>query len=196
MPIPLNLAQGQIANSHADVNRLYHHFRSQGHEGVITKQLEAPYCLGGRDPNWLKRKPELTLDLVLLGATFAVTTNTGAAFGSWIIAARDAQAYVDVGDVDGVDQVRDAQICDEIILNNLLTGRTIERKRSEGTRIGVELRPLIVVTVLIQGIQKDSTGNLTLRHPRIAVVRTDKRPEEANSMQDIRDIAFSQAYNE
>jgi ATP-dependent DNA ligase len=100
-----------------------------------------------------------------------------------------------VGDVDGVDKIRDAQICDEIIRNNLLTGHSIERKLTEGARLGVEISPLIVVTVLIQGIQRDSDGALTLRHPRIAVVRTDKQPDECDTIEDIRQLYLKERFS-
>ena len=76
LPVPLTMCEGQLAESREDVNRLFHHFRAQGYEGVITKDLAGPYRLAERDPNWLKRKPEVTLDLVLLAGIFAVMSAT------------------------------------------------------------------------------------------------------------------------
>ena len=153
LPIPISLCEGQLAKDKNDVNRLYQHFRAQGYEGVITKQLNSPYLLATRDPSWAKRKPQITLDLVLLGATYAVTTKQNAGlFGSYVIGARNPQGgYEDVGDVAGVDRVRDAQIQQEIMRDGLLTGARIERPSSSGTRPGVELRPSIVVTVKFEG---------------------------------------------
>lgn len=194
LPLPVGIAQGHVANSHEDINRLYHHFRSQGHEGVITKQLNAPYQIDGRDPNWLKRKPAETLDLVILGATFSVTTTTGASFGSWVIAAREGHELVDVGDVDGVDRTRDMELSHEIMRNGLMTGRRIERRLTEGTRTGIELRPQIVVTVIVQEITRHSDGSLSLRHPRIVAMRLDKSPDEADTMDRIRQLYAQQRF--
>ncbi|MDA1017971.1 MAG: hypothetical protein O3A00_26375 [Planctomycetota bacterium] len=188
LPIPVSLAVGQMANTEADVNRLYHHFRAQGHEGVITKDPASPYLIDTRDPRWLKRKPILTLDLVLIGATYSVTTQNEGMFGSWVVGALNGTTIEDVGDVDGVDRVRDAEICDEIIRRALLTGRTITRTLSMGKRIGVELFPQLVVTVICQGVARDQNGAWSLRHPRIAVLRADKRPEEADSVEQIRSL--------
>ncbi|RLG61306.1 hypothetical protein DRN86_00265, partial [Candidatus Geothermarchaeota archaeon] len=39
-----------------------------GHEGVVVKNLLAPYILGSRERTWLKVKPAETLDLVIVGA--------------------------------------------------------------------------------------------------------------------------------
>lgn len=194
LAVPVAIAQGHIAESHQDINRLYHHFRSRGHEGVITKQLQSGYQIDGRDPNWLKRKPAVTLDLVILGATFAVTTKTGASFGSWVVAAREERELIDVGDVDGVDRARDMELCHEIMRNGLMTGRRIKRRLTEGTRTGIELRPQIVVTVVVQEITRHSDGSLSLRHPRIAAMRLDKTPEEADSMERIRQLYAQQRF--
>lgn len=192
LPIPVSMASGQLANSAQDVNRLYHHFRSQGHEGVITKDLSAPYLIDTRDPTWLKRKPTLTLDLVLIGATYSVTTQNEGMFGSWVVGARNGTLIEDVGDVDGVDRVRDAEICDEIFRHALITGRQIKRTLSMGKRVGVELFPRLVVTVICQGVIRGTDGKWSLRHPRIAVLRTDKTPEEADSVDQLNVVGQQQ----
>ncbi|HEY1097984.1 MAG TPA: hypothetical protein VGF99_03610, partial [Myxococcota bacterium] len=109
LPIPISVVDGQLANSRDDVNRLFQFFRGQGYEGIITKQLDGPYKINTRDPNWTKRKPLITLDLVLIGGVFAVTTKERAGmFGSYVIAARkDDGSFEDVGDVAGLDVERD-----------------------------------------------------------------------------------------
>jgi DNA ligase-1 len=190
-PIPFTVAEGQLAASKEDTNRLYHHFRAQGYEGIITKDLSGPYLLSTRDPTWMKRKPEITLDLVLLGAVFAVTTKERAGmFGSYAIGARGEDGvFEDVGDVAGVDRVRDAEIQAEIMREGLITGRRIERPSSSGVRPGLELRPHIVVTVKFEGIAKDNvTGKLSLRDPKIAVIRSDKSAQEADKTKALEEI--------
>jgi len=195
LPIALQLAEGQLANSMADVNRLYQHFRNQGYEGVITKDLARPYLLAMRDPSWRKRKPEITLDLVLLGAVYAVTSKDNAhLFGSYVIGARTAEGTFEiVGDVAGLDRVRDQQIQQEIMRDGLLTGRRIERPSSSGARPGVELRPSIVATVRFEGIVTDqTTGKLSLRDPKIVSLRSDKTAAEADTVEMIREEQLRQ----
>ncbi len=195
LPIPISLSEGQLANNKDDVNRLYHHFRAQGYEGIITKDLNGPYCLATRDPSWMKRKPQITLDLVLLGATYAVTTKQQAGlFGSYVIGAWRADGtFEDVGDVAGVDRERDAEIQREIMRDGLLTGRRIERPSASGTRPGVELRPSIVVTVKFEGIVRDDvTKRLSLRDPKIAMIRSDKSAHEADRLDALQEIYLRQ----
>ena len=37
LAIPLSISEGQMAETKDDVNRLFHHFRAQGYEGIIAK---------------------------------------------------------------------------------------------------------------------------------------------------------------
>jgi DNA ligase 1 len=195
LPVPVSLSEGQLAAGKEDVNRLYLHFRAQGYEGIIAKDLDGPYRLADRDPLWRKRKPEITIDLVLMGAVFAVTAkeNVGA-FGSYVIGARAADGtFQDVGDVAGIDKARDAQIQAEIMRDGLATGRRFERKSASGARPGVELRPSIVVTVTFEGIARElTTGKLSLRGPKLSVIRADKAADEADSVRMIEEIYLRQ----
>lgn len=195
LAIPISVSEGQMAQNKEDLNRLFHHFRAQGYEGIITKDLHAPYRLSTRDPGWKKRKPEITLDLVLLGATRAVTTKENAGmFGSYVIGARNNQGGYDiVGDVAGVDRVREMEIQREIMREGLMTGQRMERPSASGARPGVALRPYIVVTVRFEGIARDQvTGALSLRDPKLVVLRSDKPAAEADSMANLEEIYLRQ----
>jgi DNA ligase 1 len=195
LPVPISVAEGQLANNKDDVSRLYGHFRSQGYEGLIAKDPDGHYLLAQRDPTWLKRKPEITLDLVLLGAVFAVTEKKKAGvFGSYVIGARTLDGgFADVGDVAGVDVQRDAQIQAEIMREGLITGQRIERKSSSGVRPGMDLRPHIVATVRFEGIVKDNvTGELKLRDPKLVHIRSDKTALGADTVKDIEELWIRQ----
>jgi DNA ligase-1 len=195
LPVPVTLAEGQMAASKEDLSRLYHHFRAQGYEGILAKDPQGPYRLASRDPSWRKRKPEVTLDLVVLGAVYAVTTKEKAGmFGSYVIGARNPDgSFEDVGDVAGVDRVRDAEIQQLIMTEGLLTGQRIERQSASGVRPGLELRPHIVATVRFEGIVRETgTGRLRLRDPKLAALRADKEPYEADTVQAIEELHLRQ----
>lgn len=173
------------------MNRLFHHFRAQGYEGIVTKDLDGAYLIATRDPKWRKRKPEITLDLALVGATFAVTSKENAGlFGSYVIAARTTDGgWKVVGDVAGVDRVRDAEIQGE----GLMTGKRIERPSSSGARPGIELRLSIVVTVKFEGLARDQvTKELSLRDPKIAMIRSDKSAFEADTIDSLQELELRQ----
>jgi len=195
LPVPIVMAEGQLAQDSKDVNRLYQHFRSQGYEGIITKDLEGPYRLAQRDPSWLKRKPEITLDLVILGAILAVTSKkTAGMYGSYVVGAKNNKGeFVYVGDVAGVDVQRDQQIQQEIMREGLMTGQRIERTGAGGKRTGFELRPHIVITIKFEGIVKDfKTGELSLRDPKLAYIRSDKSALEADTVKSIEELYLKQ----
>jgi DNA ligase-1 len=193
--VPVGMAEGQSAAGPEDLNRLYHHFRAQGYEGIIAKDPAGPYRIADRDPSWTKRKPAVTLDLVLLGAVLAVTTKENAGtFGSYVIGARRPEGgFEDIGDVAGVDKERDAALCAEIFREGLMTGRRIERPSMSGVRPGYELRPDIVATVRFEGITRDTvTGRLSLRDPKLVVIRSDKTAAEADTVRDIEELYLRQ----
>ena len=194
-PIPFSVSQGQMATSHEEVNRLFQHFRSQGYEGIISKQLQAPYRLAHRDKGWKKRKPEITLDLVILAAMQTVTTKqTSGMFGSYVVGARNADGGYDIiGDVAGIDRVREQDIHREILRDGLMTGERVERPSASGARPGFALRPSIVVTVRFEGVARDQvTGVLSLRDPKLVVIRSDKSAVEADTMSRIEEIYLRQ----
>lgn len=57
LPIPMSVSEGQLAAGKEDLNRLFHHFRAQGYEGIIAKDLDAPYQLATRRTNWRREIP-------------------------------------------------------------------------------------------------------------------------------------------
>jgi DNA ligase 1 len=192
-PISVSISEGQLAGDKNDVNRLFQHCRAQGYEGVITKDQNAPYLLATRDPNWKKRKPEITLDLAVTGACFSVS-QTQQVFGSFVIAARNKDGTFEVvGDVAGVDKARENEIQHEIMRDGLMTGERIERPSASGARPGIGLRPSIVVTVKFEGIARDQvTDALSLRDPKVAVIRSDKSATEADTVDAIQEIYLRQ----
>jgi DNA ligase 1 len=197
-PVPVSVVDGQMAHNKDDVSRMFHHFRNQGYEGIIAKDLDGPYRIATRDPSWRKRKPLITLDLVVLGGVLAVTTKerTGM-FGSYVIGARRPDgSFEDVGDVAGLDVERDRTLQAEIVREGLVTGRRIERPSASGVRPGLELRPHIVVTLKFDGITRDNvTKRLSLRDPKIAMLRPDKAAHEADTVQDIEEISMRERFS-
>jgi DNA ligase 1 len=195
LPIPMMVSEGQMADTPEDLNRLFHHFRAQGYEGIIAKDLAGTYHLAARDPSWVKRKPEITLDLVLLGGVYAVTSKEHAGlFGSYVVGAKTVAGDFEIaGDVAGLDRLRDQQIQSEVMRLGLLTGRRIERPSASGVRPGLEFRPAIVVTVKFEGITRhDSDGRLSLRDPKIALIRSDKSAHEADEIRAIEQLYLDQ----
>jgi DNA ligase 1 len=196
-PVPMSLVDGQLAQTKDDVNKLFQYFRGQGYEGIIAKDLSGTYRINTRDPSWVKRKPLITLDLVLLAGVLAVTTKERAGmFGSYAIGARKEDgSFEDVGDVAGLDVERDRLIQQEIVREGLITGRRIERPSASGVRPGLELRPHIVATVKFEGITRDNvTKRLSLRDPKIVHIRSDKAAHEADTARMIEELSVRERF--
>jgi DNA ligase-1 len=127
----------------------------------------------------------------------AVTSKaTAGMFGSYVISARSSaggEPFEVVGDVAGLDVARDRQIQNDVMERGLLTGRKFERQSASGTRPGWEFAPQIVVTVKFEGIiRENATGKLSLRDPKIAMLRADKAAHEADTTRAIEELYLNQ----
>lgn len=152
-----------------------------GHEGVMAKALDARYDAGARGAAWLKVKPAHTLDLVVLAAEWGHGRRRG-----WLsnlhLGARDAEPgkFVMLGKTfkGMTDEMLDWQT------KRLLE---LEARRTEYT---VYVRPELVVEVAFNDIQTSSTypGGMALRFARVMRYRPDKGPEQADSIDTVRDL--------
>jgi DNA ligase-1 len=177
---------------------------SLGLEGVVAKRLDSPYQAGARNFNWVKLKRNTsgqltdTIDVVLLG--YYGGKGKRAEFGAGALL-----AGVYDGDSD-----------EFVTISKLGTGLSDEgwreiHKRLSSLEVGekparvnsvlvpdVWLQPAIVVEVLADEITpspRHTAGRVgdqpgfALRFPRIISFRTDdKKPEDATSVREIREM--------
>lgn len=155
--------------------------RAAGHEGVMAKQLDSPYTPGERGKYWLKIKPVITLDLLILASDWGYGRRHG-----WLsnqhLAARDVETgqFMEVGKTF-------KGLTDEEFKS--LTAQLIALKLRE-TRGTVWVRPQIVVEVAFNNIQRSPTykSGVALRHARIVRFRPDKPVEEIETVQTLREM--------
>ncbi len=150
---------------------------SAGHEGIMLKNPESAYTPGARGRDWLKRKPDVeTLDLVVTGAEWGEGRRANL-LGTFQMSARTDGGYAPVGKV--ATGITDAELED---LHALLEPHV----RSEsGTEVDIE--PAVVFEVGYEEIQTSPTyeSGYALRFPRFVGVRTDKDPEDADTLERI-----------
>ncbi|GAA3382208.1 ATP-dependent DNA ligase [Cryptosporangium minutisporangium] len=156
----------------------------RGHEGVVVKSLDSPYAAGRRGGGWWKVKPRHTLDLVVLAAEWGHGRRRG-----WLsnlhLGARDPSGLV--GDAGGF-----------VMLGKTFKGMTdamlkwqteylLERAVSRDAYT-VYVRPELVVEIAFDGVQTSPRypGGVTLRFARVKGYRTDKRVEEADTLEAVR----------
>ncbi len=152
-----------------------------GHEGVMAKSLDARYDAGSRGKAWLKIKTAETLDLVVLAAEWGSGRRRG-----WL-------SNLHLG-------ARDTSTGDFVMLGKTFKGMTdeilawqTEKLQEIATEKGewvVRVRPELVVEIAFNDIQKSPhyPGGLALRFARLKAYREDKRPDEADTIERVREI--------
>jgi len=153
-----------------------------GHEGLMAKKVDSPYTPGIRGKRWLKIKPVLEpLDLVIVTAEYGYGRRHEW-LSDYYLAARDAETgeFLTVGKT--FKGLTDAEIIE-------MTKRLKELTIKEEPR-RVFVIPKIIVEVTYNEIQKSPKYKcgMALRFARINRIREDKTPEEADTIQRVREI--------
>ncbi|MEM3612697.1 MAG: ATP-dependent DNA ligase [Candidatus Bathyarchaeia archaeon] len=153
-----------------------------GHEGLMAKRLNSEYTPGIRGKQWLKIKPTLEpLDLVIVAAEYGYGRRHEW-LSDYYLAARDAETgeFLVVGKT--FKGLTDSEIIE-------MTKRLKELAIKEEYR-RVYVAPKIVVEVAYNEIQKSPKYKcgMALRFARITRIRDDKTPEEADTIQRVREI--------
>jgi DNA ligase-1 len=156
-----------------------------GHEGVVIKSLTAGYDAGRRGAAWVKVKPRLTLDLVVLAAEWGHGRRRG-----WLsnlhLGARDpAGGFVMLGKTF-------KGLTDELLAWQ--TARFSELRVEDNGWV-VTVRPEQVVEIAFDGVQRSPRypAGLTLRFARVLRYRQDKSAAEADTIEAVHAISARQA---
>lgn len=152
-----------------------------GHEGIVLKSAAAPYAAGRRGAGWVKVKPRLTLDLVVLAVEWGSGRRRGK-LSNIHLGARDADGgFVMLGKTfKGMTDAMLAWQTERFL--------ELETSRDEYT---VYLKPEQVVEIAFDGLQRSTRypGGLALRFARVLRYRDDKTAEEADTIDTVRALA-------
>lgn len=150
-----------------------------GHEGVVIKDAASLYAAGRRGKAWRKVKPVRTYDLVVLAAEWGHGRRQG-----WLsnlhLGAKDAATgeFVMVGK------------CFKGLTDELLEWQTKALLERETARRGIAVfvRRELVVEIALDGVQSSTryAGGVALRFARVKRYRPDKRPDEADTIDELR----------
>lgn len=155
---------------------------NKGHEGLVAKKLDSPYMPGIRGKRWFKIKRTLeSLDLVIVAAEWGYGRRHNW-LSDYYLAARDAETkqLMIVGKT--FKGLTDQEIID---MTRRLKELTIKEEPHR-----VVVIPKIVVEVAYNEVQKSPKYEcgMALRFARITRIRDDKTPEEADTIQKVREI--------
>jgi len=174
------LAKKCVTSDEGEAERFYHEALAVGQEGVMFKNLKAPYKPGARVGYMIKPKPEkATLDLVIVGAEWGTGKRSGW-LSSFTLACYDPEngKWLEVGKVGTGIKEKGSGLSFKKLMKMLKPLITESKGRS------VKIRPQIVVEVMYQEIQKSPTydSGYALRFPRVIKLRPDKSADDANTI--------------
>jgi DNA ligase 1 len=156
---------------------------ARGHEGVVVKALDAGYAMGRRGAAWVKVKPRITLDLVVLAAEWGHGRRTG----------RLSNLHLGARDPDG----RFGEAGGFVMLGKTFKGLTdamlawqTDRLLELATERGswqIDVRPELVVEVAFDGVQTSPRypAGVALRFARVLRHRPDKSAAEADTVDEV-----------
>jgi DNA ligase-1 len=178
IPITKNV----IADNVQEAEKFLQEAINNGHEGLMAKRIDSEYAPGIRGKRWLKIKPTLEpLDLVIVSAEYGYGRRHEW-LSDYYLAARDPETgeFLTVGKT--FKGLTDMEIVE-------MTRRLKELAVKEEPR-RVFVLPKIVVEVAYNEIQKSPKYKcgMALRFARITRIREDKTPEEADTIQKVREI--------
>ena len=162
---------------------------ARGQEGVVVKDLGAPYAAGRRGAGWIKVKPRHTLDLVVLAAEWGSGRRRGWLSNLHLGARADGAPGLPEGTGEWVMLGKTFKgLTDEILARQTRELLLREVRRDDWV---VHVRPELVVEIAFDGLQRSPRypAGLTLRFARVLRYREDKRPGEADTIATVRELA-------
>jgi DNA ligase 1 len=165
-----------------ELEELFTAARARGNEGLMIKDLGAPYTPGKRGKSWLKMKRELaTLDVVVTAAEYGHGKRIGV-LSDYTFAVWDTNKnrLVNIGKAySGLTDVEIAEMTEWFLEH------TIE---DQGFRRVVE--PKIVLEVAFDNMMRSERheSGYALRFPRIVRLRPDKLAEDADTIETVEKI--------
>ncbi|VVB61177.1 DNA ligase [uncultured archaeon] len=187
IPGRMVLAKQLLTASKEAVERFYKESLEAGNEGIMFKNISAPYKPGSRVGYMLKLKPTMeSLDLTIVGGEWG-EGKRAAWISSFILACmdRDTGEYKEIGRIGtGIKEKAEEGVSfgelTEILKKHII--------KEEGRSITVE--PTIVVEIAYEEIQKSPTysSGYALRFPRLLQLRTDRSVEDIDDIARVEDL--------
>lgn len=179
-PARVVLAPALKADSAEHLDQLFQKARQRGNEGLMVKDLGSPYTPGRRGKCWLKLKRELaTLDVVVTAVEWG-HGKRAKVLSDYTFAVRDGEQLLNVG--KAYSGLTDAEITE---MTDWFLAHTLE---DQGYRRTVE--PQIVLEVAFNNVMRSDRhqSGFALRFPRILRLRNDKKLEEIDTLETVREI--------
>jgi len=180
------LTKKLVTDNEDKAEKFYKDSLSKGFEGVVIKNIEAPYKPGRYVGYMCKLKSILEpLDLVIIGADYGTGKRAGF-LSSFVVACKHDDKLLECGMVSTGLKEKEGEGVTMQQISRLLKPLIIGHK---GRR--VKIKPKIVIEVGYEEIQKSPTysSGYALRFPRILRLRVDEKTvKDINTIEDIKKI--------
>jgi DNA ligase-1 len=175
---------GIVTDDPAAASDLSREALAAGHEGIVVKGIDAPYAAGRRGKSWIKVKPVLTYDLVVLAVEWGSGRRAGLLSNLHLGALDPTGEFGEPGGFVMVGKTFKG-LTDALLRWQTEHFPSIQTHRSA---YAVHVRPETVVEIAIDGVQRSPRypGGIALRFARVKGYRPDKRPDEADTIQTLR----------
>ena len=195
----IRVAKQIVTDSEEEAMKFYKEAIKLGEEGIMVKNLDAPYQQGRRVGYMVKMKPQSAdLDLVIIGAEYGSGKRAGR-LTSYILGVRKENEFVAVGKASSGLKEKPS-----VSINSPKLGQVKELEQEGGVTYDdmtnllkplivsesgktVKVKPKVVVSVIYQNIQKSPSydSGFAMRFPRITNYRPDRGTKDIATIEDI-----------
>ena len=181
MPEALTVPRS-VCSTEAEVRERFSAAVADGYEGVVIKNLAAPYAAGRRDAAWVKIKPRHTFDLVVTAAEWGHGRRQG-----WLSNLHLAAPDPETGELVMLGKTFKG-LTDELLTWQTQRFLELEVRRDSYT---VYLEPSTVVEIACDGLQISTRypGGVALRFARVLRYRPDKTAAEADTLATVKALS-------
>jgi DNA ligase-1 len=183
---PEHRIPGEITADPGVAERVSRDALAAGHEGVVVKAVGSAYAAGRRGSNWIKVKPVLTYDLVVLACEWGSGRRAGLLSNLHLGALDPSGEFGKPGGYVMVGKTFKG-LTDALLRWQTERFQELEVRRTAGT---VWMEPVTVVEIAIDGVQQSTRypGGIALRFARVKRYREDKTAAEADTIQTLRGL--------
>jgi DNA ligase 1 len=178
--VSIRLSQQVNASTWQELAAERQRARENNVEGLMLKKADSPYVVGRKKGSWWKWKIEpFTVDAVLIyaarGSGIRASLYTDYTFGIW----RDGELVPFAKAYSGLNDEEIRQV------DAFVRRSTLEKFGPVRT-----VKPELVFELAFEGIQLSNRhkSGIAVRFPRIARWRQDKKPEDADSIETVREL--------
>ena len=197
----IRLSEQKIVTTAKELEKFFEEKIAQGLEGVMAKDLEAPYIAGARKFAWIKLKRSYkgmlddTLDLVIIGYDKGKGKRTQFGLGALLVAAynKKTDEFESVAKV-GTGMSEEMLSTLEEVLSKIKSKKKPKRVVSElepdvwaEPRYVIEVRADEITRSPMHSCCREKGTGLALRFPRMIKLLplADKKPENATSTEEV-----------